>query len=153
MHQIFLSLKYKARTQPVFLNTTAFFTVFHDYLRWFEYLWHLDKYSQIFLCIRHSLLSMFALRSFEASDPPQLDAAVPLHLDCPFTSGIGRVTLQGNVTLHPLNDASTCYPKRRVLTFMSKTHIFHQMYFSPLSLIYSLLGAGCAVWHAVSEGR
>lgn len=79
--------------------------------------------SSLAATFRYWLLSAFAPCSFEISDPPQLDAAVPLHLHCPFTSGVRRVTLQGYETLRPLNDASTRCPHKKC----NYIHIFHQM--------------------------
>lgn len=94
---------------------------------------------------------MFAPCSFETSDPPQLDAAVPLHLHCPFTSGVRRVTLQGYVTLRPLNDASTRCPHKK----WNHIHIFHQMcvYQSCNEYFFYCCEQDELMWHAVSGGR
>lgn len=83
--------------------------------------------------------------SFESSDPPQLDVAVPLCVHCPFTPGIGRVTLQGDVTLHPLNDATACYPKNMGAYFMSEIHIFPNVFFRVGLNIVIVGGRMCSV--------
>lgn len=63
------------------------------------------SYTHCFTCLFHRH------GSFEISDPPQLDVAAPLHLHRPLTLGVCWVTLQGYVTLSPLNDASTRCPQ------------------------------------------
>lgn len=71
---------------------------------------------------------IFSLKWFDLiSEPwksslPELDAIAPRHLYCPFTSGVCWVTLQGYVTLSPLDDTSTCYSPKENCNYFHLVH-------------------------------
>lgn len=89
-------------------------------------------------------------KGIKISDLPQLHAAAPLHLHRPFTVGICWVTLQGYVTLSPLNDASTRYPQESCDYFHLGSSHSHQMCVYHSGTEHFLQSnAGPVMWHAV----